>query len=799
MLQLGESEDLPRRASHLAGPIHYSRFVIASAASVPFNLLARAVFSQLMPFEIALVPAHIVGMLVAFVLTRAFVFSGGQTSVAVGLKRFAIVNVGSLLITTIVASFTLRILFPLVNFTLFPATAAHIAGLAAASVFSYFGHLHYSFRDTPPRAGASSLSTYALFLAVCVGFVLVARIYTLATPEPYNIDEAQWAVSARRILTDWVVWRSSDLTTSGPLNAVVISWPSLFGLTPSIISSRVTGILLLAFSVFHLARLVRRGEGFNMGAAAVAVFAAFLGVSGDQDLIHYSSELLSVAFIAAFGRLYVDLRGQGAWRWLLSGLIATSLPFAKLQSAVFCVLFHAACIGQLGWRIHARQPWLKPAMAYVLGSVIPVLVLVAPAFIVGEQQAFLDGYLGLSSNLGTHTLAVFAMVSPFLVAMAALWAAALALRLRGRDSVERWDLLILGIAIWPVALVTVWLPGRDYLHYAFYLLVALPLSILLLERALRSPSQKRIVIGRNLALGVAILCVTVLGAISSPTLTSTYAGAGQDAAFRLMPGEGVVRRPLLAWTGVSSNDRMLMWGWEPRLTAFAELPSADRAAHAEFLIRPNRARSYFRERLLRDIAVVPPAIVVDANRPGNFFGNFHGYSQENFHLDEFPELKKIVDTGYVPVAGDEQRTAVYLRTDLAAELRAADIPLTTSSRELVDSSVAERADDWLDFDASAPIDLRLNAPEPIQEIWVLASRGGPGRQRGSTRIALDLQTADGVRHIDVALFGYPGWTVIPVDNVAPVISFKVTSTESVGAGPALNEIKAFRTRRSAAE
>ena len=117
-----------------------------------------------------------------------------------------------------------------------------------------------------------------------------------------------------------------------------------------------------------------------------------------------------------------------------------------------------------------------------------------------------------------------------------------------------------------------------------------------------------------------------------------------------------------------------------------------------------------------------------------------------------------------------------MRTDLAAELRAADIPLTTSSRELVDS-----------------------APEPIQEIWVLASRGGPGRQRGSTRIALDLQTADGVRHIDVALFGYPGWTVIPVDNVAPVISFKVTSTESVGAGPALNEIKAFRTRRSAAE
>ena len=766
---------------------------------MPFNLLARAVFSQLMPFELALVPAHLVGMLVAFVLTRAFVFNGSQTAVAVSLKRFAIINIGSLLITTVVASFSLRVLFPLVNFVFFPATAAHIAGLGAASVFSYFGHLHYSFRDTPPKARASSLSTYSLFLTICVGFVLIARLYTLVTPEPYNIDEAQWAVSARRILTDWVVWRSSDLTTSGPLNAVVISWPTFFGFTPSIISSRFTGIILLAFSVFQLARLVRRGEGFNMGAASVAVLAGFLGISADPDLIHYSSELLSVALITAFGRLYADLPEKGAWRWFLCGLIATSLPFAKLQSAIFCVLFHMACIAQLGWRVHARQRWLKFAMTYALGSAIPVLVLVAPAFIVGEQRAFLDGYLGLSSNIGQHTLEVFAMAAPFLAAMIALWAATLALRLRGRHSIERWDLFVLSIAIWPVALVTVWLPGRAFMHYAFYLLVALPLSILLLERALRSTSQSTILIGRTLALGASIICIVTLGVISSPALTSTYAAAEQDVAFRLMPGDGVVRRPLFAWTGATQDDRMLMWGWEPRLTAFAELQSADRAAHAEFPIRPNRHRTYFRERLLRDIALVPPAIVIDANRPGNFFGNFQGYRPENFHLDEFPALKQIIDADYIRISGDEQRTAVYLDKALAAGVSAAEIPLLTSNHELIDSSLAERAEDWLDFDSKSPIALHLLAPEPIKDIWVLSSRGGPGRQRGTTKIALDVETADGVIRMDVALFGYPDWTVIPVDTSSPVISFKLTSLEHVGTGPALNEIKAFRAKRSAAD
>ena len=751
-----------------------------------------------MPFEIALMPAHVVGMLVAFVLTRAFVFPGGQTPVAIGLRRFAIVNVGSLLITTIVASFTLRILFPLANVTFFPATAAHVAGLATASVFSYFGHLHYSFRDTAPKASGASGSAYALFLMICVGFVFFARLYTLAAPEQYNVDEAQWAVSARRILTDWVVWRSSDLTTSGPLNAAIISWPSLFGFTPSILSSRFTGILLLVFSVYSLAQLVRRGEGFNMGAAAVAVLAAFLGLSSSPDLIHYSSELLSVALIAAFGWLYVDLPGKGGWRWFLCGLIATSLPFAKLQSAVFCVLFHAACVAQLGWRVYVRQSLLKPAMAYALGAAIPVLVLVAPAFMVGEQKAFLDGYLGLSSSLGERTLAVFGMVSPFLFGMAALWVVMLTLRLRGSGSVERWDLLILSIAIWPVAILTVWLPGRAYLHYAFYLLVALPLSILLLERALESAAESRIVIRRRLALGVAILGITVLGAVSSPSLTSAYASAGQEFGFRLISGEGVVRRPLFAWTGVLHTDRMLMWGWEPRLTAFADLPSADRASHAEFLIRPNRERSYFRDRLLRDIALIPPSILVDANRPGNFFGNFPGYRPQDFHLDEFPALKKIVEANYIQIAGDDQRTAVYLQSRLAADLRASEVSLTSSSPELLDNSLTERASDWLDFNVDAPIDMHLRTPEAIREIWVLSSRGGPARLRGSSRIALDLVTADGIHRMETALFNYPGWTVIRIDPVAPVISFKVTSIENVGAGPSLNEIKAFRTRRSAA-
>ena len=83
---------------------------------------------------------------------------------------------------------------------------------------------------------------YAL-LALCFALPLFSRLYTLAIPVSLNPDEAQWTVSARRILDDPIVWRSNDLTTSGPLNALVISWPYLFGFAPSIFTSRLTGAI----------------------------------------------------------------------------------------------------------------------------------------------------------------------------------------------------------------------------------------------------------------------------------------------------------------------------------------------------------------------------------------------------------------------------------------------------------------------------------------------------------------------------------------------------------------------------
>jgi putative flippase GtrA len=127
---------------------HYLQFVVAAGASVPFNLGARVLFSNFVPFEIAVAGSHVVGMIVAFTLTRLFVFGRSQRRISSEFGRFVLVNIGSLCVTWVVSSTLLRLIFPMIGVAVsgYSEFAAHVAGLGIASVTSFFGHRDFSFR-----------------------------------------------------------------------------------------------------------------------------------------------------------------------------------------------------------------------------------------------------------------------------------------------------------------------------------------------------------------------------------------------------------------------------------------------------------------------------------------------------------------------------------------------------------------------------------------------------------------------------------------------------------------------------
>lgn len=123
----------------------FTAFLVAAGSSVPVNLLSRVLFSEWVPYGVAVLLAHGVGMVTAYTLSRQFVFEQTGRSVASELGRFAAVNVVSATLTWAVSVSLVDFAFPAVHFTLQPELIGHVLGLAVASLTSFVGHRHFSF------------------------------------------------------------------------------------------------------------------------------------------------------------------------------------------------------------------------------------------------------------------------------------------------------------------------------------------------------------------------------------------------------------------------------------------------------------------------------------------------------------------------------------------------------------------------------------------------------------------------------------------------------------------------------
>ena len=109
------------------------------------NIVARIVASHWMPYELAVLVSHGVGMLTAYTLTRLFVFETSGRTTTSELSRFALVNVLSAAITWCVSVGLVDVIFPAISFRTQPELVGHVIGLGVSSVASFVGHSRFSF------------------------------------------------------------------------------------------------------------------------------------------------------------------------------------------------------------------------------------------------------------------------------------------------------------------------------------------------------------------------------------------------------------------------------------------------------------------------------------------------------------------------------------------------------------------------------------------------------------------------------------------------------------------------------
>jgi putative flippase GtrA len=122
----------------------FARFIAIGGVAALANMVARYFLDFVMPFEVAVVIAYGVGMVVGFFLFRGTLFRGRAIDRAL-ILRFVWVNIFGATLAWAVSSVMARQLLPAIGWTLQPFEVAHFCGVAAPAITSYFLHKHYTF------------------------------------------------------------------------------------------------------------------------------------------------------------------------------------------------------------------------------------------------------------------------------------------------------------------------------------------------------------------------------------------------------------------------------------------------------------------------------------------------------------------------------------------------------------------------------------------------------------------------------------------------------------------------------
>ena len=141
--------DLAKHASKRAAAERqrFARFLIVGGLSAIVTILSRIALNVVMSYQAAILVSYVFGMTTAYTLNKLFVFTPSGRAVHDEYVRFTIVNLVAVVQVWIVSVGLAFYVFPWIGFAWHAKTVAHILGVAAPTLTSYYGHKHFSFRN----------------------------------------------------------------------------------------------------------------------------------------------------------------------------------------------------------------------------------------------------------------------------------------------------------------------------------------------------------------------------------------------------------------------------------------------------------------------------------------------------------------------------------------------------------------------------------------------------------------------------------------------------------------------------
>ncbi len=125
--------------------VEFIQFLVVGAIAAGTNFISRILINEFTSYRIAIVLAYIVGMIIAFLLFRHYVFARSGKHYIEEVKGFVLVNIFGIIQVWLISVGLAEYLFPYLDFTFYANEIAHFIGLCIPAISSYFGHKYFSF------------------------------------------------------------------------------------------------------------------------------------------------------------------------------------------------------------------------------------------------------------------------------------------------------------------------------------------------------------------------------------------------------------------------------------------------------------------------------------------------------------------------------------------------------------------------------------------------------------------------------------------------------------------------------
>lgn len=121
-------------------------FIVCGAVAAAVNVASRIIFDTILQsYIISILLAFIAGLLTGFVLDKYLIFKKSKKATEWQLCAFIAINLIGVLQTVLFSLLFYEIIFPIINWTFYPDTIAHIIGVGIPVFTSYLGHKYISF------------------------------------------------------------------------------------------------------------------------------------------------------------------------------------------------------------------------------------------------------------------------------------------------------------------------------------------------------------------------------------------------------------------------------------------------------------------------------------------------------------------------------------------------------------------------------------------------------------------------------------------------------------------------------